>query len=73
MVALVVFMATNVLIGLIFIPSLVASSHLPDRVQKVRPFFYGLAIVSFALTIVVLVQVIALSDVIKRIYESYWI
>jgi uncharacterized membrane protein len=73
MVGLVVFMATNALIGLIFIPSLVASYHIPAKVQKIRPLFYGLAIVSFVLTVVVLVQVIALSDVISRIYDTYWI
>ena len=37
MVALVVFMATNVIIGLMFIPSLVASHQLPASVQKSRP------------------------------------
>ena len=73
MVALVVFMATNVIIGLMFIPSLVATHHIPARVAKARPLFYVLAVASFGLTIVYLVQVIDRSSVIRSIYETFWI
>ena len=73
MVGLIVFVATNVLISLIFIPSLVASFHLPPMAQKTRPLFYALAIASLALAVVVLIRFIDQSDVIARIYEDYWI
>ena len=72
-VGLIVFMATNVIIGHIFIPSLVASYHLPSQLQKARPVFYALAIAAFGLAVLVLVLVIDLADVIARIYETYWI
>ena len=73
MVALVVFMATNVIIGLMFIPSLVASHQLPASVQKSRPLFYALAVVSFALTLVFLAQTVDRAGVIRSIYETFWI
>ena len=37
MVGLIVFVAANALISLIFIPSLVATFHLPPVAQKTRP------------------------------------
>ena len=73
MVALVVFFATNLIIGHIFIPSLVASSHIPEKMQKARPAFYALAIISFAATIFVLTIVIDRAGVIREIYETFWI
>ena len=73
MVALVVSMATNMIIGHIFIPSLVASSHIPEKMQKARPAFYALAIISFAATIFVLTIVIDRAGVIRDVYETFWI
>ena len=73
MVGLIVFLATNLIIGHIFIPSLVASSHIPDTAQKSRPVFYALAILAFAAAVYILVQVISLSDVLSRIWDDYWI
>ena len=73
MVGLIIFVATNALISLIFIPSLVASFHLPPVAQKTRPLFYALAIASLALAVVVLIRVIDQSDVISRFYDDYWI
>ena len=72
-VALVIFFATNIIVGQIFIPSLVASHQLPVRLSKTRPVFLVLAVVSIGLAIVVLAQTIALSDVLGRIYDTYWI
>lgn len=73
MVGLIVFFATNLIIGHIFIPSLVASSHIPNIAEKSRPAFYAMAILSFAAATYVLFQVIDLSDVLSRIYDDYWI
>ena len=72
-VALVIFFATNIIVGQIFIPSLVASHQLPVSLSKTRPVFLVLAVVSIGLAIVVLAQTIALSDVLGRIYDTYWI
>ncbi len=73
MVGLVVFIASNVLIGHIFIPSLVASSHIPSGLQKARPAFYVLAVIGSFVTLFVLIQVIGLADVLDAFWPDYWI
>ena len=72
-VGLVVFMATNLLVGHVFIPSLVASSHIPDMAQKSRPIFYALAILSSAAVVYVFIEIVELADVIRNIWPDYWI
>ena len=72
-VALVIVFATNMLMGLVFIPSLVGTGHLPANLSKTRVLFYAGAVVSIALAVVFLVRVIGLADVIDTIYKSYWI
>jgi hypothetical protein len=73
MVALVVFFATNILIGHIFIPSLVASGHLPEQAQKTRSAFYVLALASFGASLFLLSEVVDLAGVLRRIWEDFWI
>ena len=73
MVGLALFFVTNLLIGLVFIPSLVSSYHLPPVAEKARPVFYAVALASFAVAIGFLVWVIDLADVIDRFYPDYWI
>lgn len=72
-VGLIVLVATNVLIGHIFIPSLVESRDIPDIAQKTRPVFYGLSVVAFGVAVYLLTQVISQADVLKRFWDSYWI
>ena len=72
-VGLVVFMATNILVGYIFIPSLVESYDLPANIQKMRPLFYVMAAISFGIAIYMFAVVVDLADVLSRIYDSYWI
>ena len=72
-VALVVFFGTNMMVGHILIPSLVASAHLPRGAQKVRPFFYAAAIASIAIAGVVFVRVIQEAEVLERFWSNYWI
>ena len=72
-VALVVFFGTNMMVGHILIPSLVASAHLPGGAQKVRPLFYAAAIASIAIAVAVLVQVIQDAEVLERFWSNYWI
>ena len=73
MVALVIFFCTNLLVGHILIPSLVASHHLPDSLQRARIGFYALGIAGFAATLFVLTMAIDAAGVIADIFETYWI
>lgn len=73
MVAAVIFLATNILIGHIFIPSLVATGQIPENAQRARPVFYVLALAAFAVGLFLLLQVIDLAGVLDRIWDDYWI
>ena len=64
----VVLFAANMLAGYIFIPSLVASFHLPSVAQKARPLFYVVAVAVFEL-----VRVIEFSEVLSKFWDDYWI
>ena len=72
-VIFIVLFASNMLLGHNFIPSLVASQHIPNSFQKARPVFYALAIVFFGLAAFFLVQAISLASVLRRFWESYCI
>ena len=73
MVGLVLFFVTNLMIGLIFIPSLVSSYHIPIKAEKTRPMFYLVALASLAAALVLLGRAIDLGDVIDRFFADYWI
>ena len=73
MVLFIVFFATNMLIGHNMIPSLVASRHISDSLQKTRPIFYALAIISFGLAIFFLSRAVGFSGVLRGFWEDYWI
>ena len=73
LVGFVVLFAANMLVGHIFIPSLVSSYHMPAVAQRARPLFYLLAVGAFAGAIYELSKAIELADVIRTIYEDYWI
>ena len=73
MLGIVIFFSTNYLIGHVFIPSLVASGHVPAGLQKTRPLFYALFILGVIATAVTFVMVIQEGSVISRIYDTYWI
>jgi hypothetical protein len=51
----------------------VASYHIPEKLQKVRPVFYTLAVISAIATIFVLTIVIDRAGVIRDVYETFWI
>ena len=72
-VAFIILFATNMLVGHNFIPSLVASQHIPDTWQKTRPAFYALAIISFALAIFFVYRVVDLAGVLRDFWPDYWI
>ena len=72
-VLFIVLVATNMLLGHNFIPSLVASRHVPDSLQKVRPAFYLLALVCFGLALFFLARVVDDAGVLRRFWADYWI
>jgi len=55
------------------IPSLVESRHLPERVLKLRPAFYGSALVFFGGAMYLIVRATGLAKVIGTFYERWWI
>lgn len=69
----VVFFAANMLVGHNFIPSFVASDHIPRKFQKVRPFFYALAAGSFALAVFFFVRVVDHAGVLEIFWPNYYI
>ena len=80
MVGMIVLFATNMLIGHVFVPSLVASRHLPEACSRMRPVFYALAVVSFAAFVFFLIQAIDVAvlanggnGIIDRIFPKFWI
>ena len=73
MVVLVIVFATNWIIGHMLGPSLVGSHHIPRAAQKLRPMFYGLAVASFGLGVYVLSEVVQLAQVLRLIWEDFWI
>ena len=73
LVGYVVLLAANMLVAHIFIPSLVASYHVPAVAQRARPLFYVVAVGAFAGALYEISKAIELYDVIRTIYEDYWI
>ena len=72
-VLFVILVAANMLLGHNFIPSLVASGHLPEKVQKTRAAFYGLALIFFGLAIFFLARVVDRASVLRDFWADYWI
>ena len=72
-VGLIVFFATNIMIGHIFIPSLVASHHIPSGLQRTRPVFYAVGVVSFVAALVLVASVVEQAGVLRDFWEDYWI
>ncbi len=73
MVGLVLFFVTNLVVGLVFVPTLVASYHIPPKAHKVRPVFYALALTSFAGAVALFVRVFDLAGLLEHVYPTYWI
>ncbi len=80
MVGMIVLFSTNMLIGHVFVPSLVASRHLPESFSSTRRIFYALAIISFALFVFFLIRTIDVAvlanggnGIVDRFYPKFWI
>ena len=72
-VLLIVVFAANMLLGHNVIPSLAASQHVPNSVQKVRPLFYVAAVLAFSLAVFMFVQVVDKASVLQIIWDTHWI
>ncbi len=80
MVGMIVLFSTNMLLGHVFVPSLVATRHLPESCSRTRPVFYALAIISFAAFVYFLIRTIDVAvlandgnGIIDRIFPKFWI
>ena len=72
-VLFVVLFAFNMIIGHNFLPSFVASGHLPAVWQKVRLFFYVSGFACFAIAVFFFVRVVDLASVLGTFWSDYWI
>ena len=63
----------NFLMAHAIIPSLIGSGHLPARLQKARPLFYGGAAFALALVIFALNRAAANAGFLEDIYPRWWI
>ena len=73
-VLFIVLFAANMIIGHNLIPSFYASGHIPESLQKSRPIFYALAIISFILALVFLGQVVGdANGTLRMFWDRFWI
>ncbi len=72
-VVFIVLFAANWILGHNFIPSFVASEHIPRSWQKARVLFYGAAAVSFGLALFFFIRVVDFAGVLQDFWADYWI
>jgi hypothetical protein len=65
--------AGNLLIAHSLIPSLAITGHIGPSVTRVRPVFYGLAVLFGLAVIWTLVQIVDGTQVLRDIYPKVWI
>ena len=70
---LVIGFAGNLLVAHALIPSLVASEHIPSRINRIRPIFYLASLALFVGAIILLTITFGLAGVIGDIYDRWWI
>ena len=72
-VVFIILFAANWILGHNFIPSFVASEHIPRSWQKARVLFYGAAVVSFGLALFFFIRVVGFAGVLQDFWPDYWI
>jgi len=72
-VLFIVLFASSMIVGHNFIPSFVASEHIPRVWQKTRPVFYAGAILCFLLALFFLARVVDYAGVLRSFWADYWI
>lgn len=63
----------NFLMAHAIIPSLIGSGHLPARLQKARPLFYGGAALALALVVFALNRTFVNAGFIEDFWPRWWI
>ena len=63
----------NFLMAHAIIPSLIGSGHLPERVGKARPLFYGGAVMALGLVAFALSRLVAEAGLIEDFWPRFWI
>ncbi len=63
----------NFLMAHAIIPSLIGSGHLPTRLQKARPLFYGGAALALALVVFALNRTFVNAGFIEDFWPRWWI
>ena len=69
----VISAALTILLAHGIVPSLVATGHLPQQFQKLRPGLYLTAAAIIGVAIFMFVSVLVRTDVIEDIYTRWWI
>lgn len=69
----VIAMALSLLVAHAIIPSLVTTGHIGQRVERVRPLFYGAAAVAAAIALFAFYGFVTESEVLRTIYTKVWI
>ena len=72
-VLFIVIFASNMLLGLSFIPSHIITGEIPPSAHKLRPVFYLVGIVAFVVAVFCLIQAFNGVSVLDRIWNDYWI
>ncbi len=70
---LVIIFASNLLLAHVLIPSLIGTKHLPERLQKLRPPFYGVAILAFVGVVFVIIRVADLAHILEKVYPKWFL
>ncbi len=71
--ALAILISFDLLIGHAVIPSMVASGHLPQGLNRIRPLFYGIAILGGIAIVTLVASRASLLHVPFDIYFKQWI
>ena len=71
-ISMIVF-AFPMVIAHAIIPSAVSSKHFPASASKLRPLFYAVSAIGAILVIIVVLNIFHGLDVVKDIYDDWWI
>ena len=63
----------NFLMAHAIIPSLIGSGHLPSRLDKSRPVFYGGAVLALGLVVFALTRLVERAGLIENFWPRFWI
>ena len=71
-VGTVIMVGGSWILAHVFIPSLVGSGHLPQKIDRIRPLFYVAAIVAAVGLGALVYSLFGMGDMIERFYWNGW-